>query len=82
MAPNTLGREYASAVFYDATKFVTPNGYFAKRNINPTMKDNPTMKPCRKCGVMTYAYKASKTSDYILYFHPGVCKKDWQPNGL
>jgi len=46
------------------------------------MKDNPTMRPCRKCGVMTYAYKASKTRDHILYFHPGTCKKNWQPNGF
>jgi hypothetical protein len=36
MAPDTLGREHASTVFYDPAKFVTPNGYFAGSNLNPT----------------------------------------------
>jgi hypothetical protein len=39
MAPNTLGNQHAGTVLYDATKFVTPNGYVARSNLNPTQKD-------------------------------------------
>jgi hypothetical protein len=30
----------------------------------------------------TYAYKASKTHDRTLYFHPGTCKKAAYKNGI
>jgi hypothetical protein len=36
MAPDPLGRTHASTVFYDPAKFVTPDGYVARSNLNPT----------------------------------------------
>jgi len=46
------------------------------------MKDLPDVRKCPKCGVETYAYKASKTHDRTLYFHPGTCKKAAYKNGI